>query len=170
MRVARTWYVLLMPAVCAWSFACGGKSSSTAESTAAKSGGATAPASAVPHGDHTARHGGLVLMNGDMHFEVVLHRSGQYRVFFSDAVRNEMPASAASDVKVAIKRLGQPEEQVPLEIDDRDESWTARGRPVPEAESLARISYSFRGQPYWIDLPIEMPAAAVPNPHATQTP
>jgi len=25
-----------------------------------------------PHGDHTAHHGGMVLMNGDVHYEVVM--------------------------------------------------------------------------------------------------
>ena len=117
MTVERSWCVALMAAVFTWSVACGGMSSSTAESTAATSDGATAPPSAAPHGDHTPRHGGVVLMNGDTHFEVVLDRTGQYRVFFSDVVRREMPASAASDVKITIKRPGQPDEEVPLEID-----------------------------------------------------
>ena len=29
----------------------------------------------VPHGDHNPHFGGLVLMNGDLHFEVVLARA-----------------------------------------------------------------------------------------------
>ena len=49
--------------------------------------------SAMAHLDHTPRHGGLVLMNGDLHYEVVLDRTGRYSVYFSDAVRTPLPPS-----------------------------------------------------------------------------
>ena len=68
-------------------------------------GGAAGPAANVtprdsqhqgittPHGDHSAHHGGLVLMNGELHYEVVFDRDGRHRVWFSDAVREDLPAS-----------------------------------------------------------------------------
>ena len=52
-----------------------------------------------PHGDHTPHHGGMVLMNGDIHYEVVLGRDGRHRIWFSDAVRNDLPASIASNLR-----------------------------------------------------------------------
>ena len=39
----------------------------------------------MAHGNHNPKYGGTVLMNGDMHFEVVLNRDGTYHVYFSDA-------------------------------------------------------------------------------------
>ena len=35
-------------------------------------------------------------MNGEMHYEVVFDRDGKHRVWFSDAVREDLPASVAS--------------------------------------------------------------------------
>ena len=105
-------------------------------------------------------------MHGDLHFEVVLDAAGAYGVYFTDAVRNELPASVASAVRITIMRPGQPEEHVMLQIDDRDESWTGRGQPVTAPDAIARISYSYYGQPYWIDLPFH--TKAVPDPHTRQ--
>jgi len=60
--------------------------------------------SAVPHGDHNPHHGGIVMMKGDdLHYEVVLDPSGrEYRVYFTDAVREELPASVAADVVLTL--------------------------------------------------------------------
>ena len=46
------------------------------------------------------------MMKGDdLHYEVVLDPSGRsHRVYFTDAVREELPASVASDVALTIKR------------------------------------------------------------------
>jgi len=68
---------------------------------AATSTPAAAPATGVPHGDHNPRHGGVVFMDGDLHFEVVLGRDGQHRLYFSDAMREELPAATASAVTAA---------------------------------------------------------------------
>src|SRR5438552_18962135 len=57
---------------------------------------------APAHTDHLPRHGGLVLMNGDLHFEVILNKEGRHRVYFSDAVRAELPASIASELTITI--------------------------------------------------------------------
>jgi hypothetical protein len=107
----------------------------------------------VPHGDHNPHHGGIVLMNGDLHFEVVLGRDGRHRVYFTDAVRNELPAATASSVTVTVTRKGQPDETIVLQIDDSGESWIGRGRPADAPAASARIAYTASGTPYFIDVP-----------------
>jgi hypothetical protein len=116
---------------------------------------ASAPAAgpAVPHGDHNPHFGGLVLMNGDLHFEVVLGRDGNVRVYFSDATRNELPAATASGVTITITSKSQAPEIVALHIDESGESWMGRGHPVADPEATARIAYTARGKPYFIDVP-----------------
>src|SRR5947209_1908347 len=54
--------------------------------------------SSAPHGDHNPRHGGIVMMKGEnLHYEVVLDASGRsHRLFFTDATREDLPASTAS--------------------------------------------------------------------------
>ena len=51
---------------------------------------------AMPHGDHSPHHGGTVYMYGEVHYEVILNGDGHHRVYFSDAVREDLPASVAS--------------------------------------------------------------------------
>ena len=108
----------------------------------------------VPHGNHDPKYGGVVLMNGDLHFEVVLRRDGRHQVYFSDAVREELPASIASRVSVTVTRAGAAPETVALQIDESGESWIGRGRPVEDpAHAAARITYTVQEKPYWIDVP-----------------
>src|ERR1700693_5616691 len=59
-----------------------------------------APVAGMAHGNHNPKYGGVVLMNGDLHFEVVAKAEGSYTVYFSDATRQELPASAVSDVRL----------------------------------------------------------------------
>jgi hypothetical protein len=114
-----------------------------------------APAT-VPHGNHDPKYGGVVLMNGDLHFEVVLGRNGTHRVYFSDAVREELPASIASAVTITVTRAGAAPETLALQIDESGESWVGRGRPVGDpAHANARIAYTVQSQAYWIDVPFE---------------
>ena len=58
----------------------------------------------TPHGDHSPHHGGIVMMNGETHYEVVLDKTGKHRVWFSNAVREDLPASIASGVVMVITR------------------------------------------------------------------
>ena len=74
----------------------------------------------APHGDHSPHHAGLVLMNGDVHYEVVMHTSGKYEVWFTDAVRTELPASVASRVRVEVTRPQAPPEAQPAETPAAD--------------------------------------------------
>jgi len=115
-----------------------------------------APAAAVPHGDHNPHHGGIVMMKGDdLHYEVVLDPAGRgYSVYFTDAVREELPASVASTVELTIKRPVAADERVQLRIDDAGESWVGSGQPVNDpTKTTVRVAFSIRGEPYWIDLP-----------------
>ena len=96
------------------------------------------------------------MMKGDdLHYEVVLDPAGRgYGVYFTDAVREELPASVASTVELTIKRPAAADERVPLRIDDAGESWMGSGQPVNDpAKTTVRVAFSIRGEPYWIDLP-----------------
>jgi hypothetical protein len=111
---------------------------------------------AVPHGDHNPHHGGIVMMKGDdLHYEVVLDPAGRaHHVYFTDALREELPASVASEVSLTIHRPKTADERIPLQIDDSGESWIGRGHPVADpAATTVRVGFSIRQEPYWIDLP-----------------
>jgi len=121
---------------------------------------ADASAGAKPHGDHNPHHGGIVMMRGDLHYEVVCDRTGRgHHVYFTDAVRDELPAAVASAVTLTVKRPKAPEETIDLRIDDDGESWVGSGRPVddPQATS-ARVAFTINREPYWIDIPFAAPA------------
>ncbi len=111
-----------------------------------------------PHGDHTPHHGGIVLMNGDVHYEVVLDPSGRHAVWFTNAVREDLPASIARDVTMRVARPDLPVETLPLQIDDAGESWIAGGQPVSGPDVVVSLRFEMGGQPHEIDLPF-VPAA-----------
>lgn len=111
----------------------------------------------APHGDHSPHRGGMVLMKDDLHFEVVLDRKGRHQVWFTDAVRNELPASVASNVTMIVARPGQPPEKLALAIDENGESWTASGRAVDGDDVMVTVAYAVEGAPYEIELPFFIP-------------
>jgi hypothetical protein len=107
----------------------------------------------TPHGDHSPHHGGLVLMRGELHYEVVLDRGGKHRIWFSNAVREDLPASVASKVVMMVTRKDAPDETIALQIDDNGESWVGAGQPVIGNDVMVKISYEVRGEPYEIEVP-----------------
>jgi hypothetical protein len=109
----------------------------------------------TPHGDHTPHHGGLVLMNGELHYEVVVDPEGRHRIWFSDAVREDLPASIASNVRMIVRRKGEKPEPVALAIDDAGESWAGRGQKV-SGEVMVMITYDVRGVPHQVDIPFTL--------------
>jgi hypothetical protein len=121
---------------------------------------AVAPADAAhqnvtgPHGDHTPHHGGLVLMNGDVHYEVVFDPNGRHEVWFTDAVRRELPASVASGVTMEVARPGAAVETLALAIDDAGEAWVANGRPLAGEGVMVKVRYALQGEPYEIEVPV----------------
>ena len=114
----------------------------------------------MPHGDHRPRYGGLVLMNGNLHFEVVAHPDGHYRVYFSDEVRRELPASTVSEVVLTVTRPHSRPETVILNVDEAGESWVATGKPLESPEATIRVAFVMDEKPYWIDVPWSQPVPA----------
>jgi hypothetical protein len=125
-----------------------------------------AAAGTVPHGDHNPHHGGIVLMKGDLHFEVVPDAGGHHRLYFTDAARADLPAAVAQTVSLTIHRPDGTDEIVSMHIDEAGESWEAAARPLdrPDATTL-RIAFTLRhDQPYWIDVPVRPAAAPTKHP------
>ena len=123
---------------------------------AAPAAAATATGGSVPHGDHNPHHGGIVMMKGDdLHYEVVLDPAGRaHHVYFTDALREDLPASVASDVSLTIHRPKAADERIALQIDEAGESWIGSGHAVADpAATTVRVAFSIRQEPYWIDLP-----------------
>jgi hypothetical protein len=106
-----------------------------------------------PHGDHTPHRGGMVLMNGDVHYEVVFAKDGRHQVWFTDAVRSDLPASVATAVTMNIQRPGAAPEAVTLTIDEAGEAWVASGRPIEGDGVMVTLRYALQGEPLEIELP-----------------
>jgi hypothetical protein len=108
----------------------------------------------TPHGDHSPHHGGLVLMNGEVHYEVVFDSQGKHRVWFSDAVREDLPASIAADVVMAVTPKMGAATTFALTIDDSGESWVADGSHPLAGGDMVKLSYKLRGEPFEIEIPV----------------
>jgi hypothetical protein len=149
-------------AIVAIAFAFGScrQNSAPAQTPPATTATPDAPASTKPHGDHNPHHGGIVMMKGDLHYEVVFDPTGHaHRLYFTDAVRDELPAAVASAVSLTIKRPKTAEEAIAMRIDDDGESWIGSGRPVDEPQQTsARVAFTIEHEPYWIDIPFATPA------------
>ena len=135
------------------SAACSSKPAETPVETTKKPADSQHAGITTPHGDHSAHHGGLVLMNGETHFEVVFGKDGKHQVWFSDAVREDLPASIAANVVMVITPKMGATETLALKIDDSGESWIADGNPLASGD-IVRLTYSMRGEPYAIEIPV----------------
>lgn len=95
----------------------------------------------------------MVMMNGDMHYEVVLDRNGKHHVWFSDSVREELPASVASNVVMVVTPKMGADETMKLKIDDSGESWVADGHPLASGDVI-KLTYSVKGEPFEVEIPV----------------
>jgi len=97
-------------------------------------------------------------MNGETHYEVVFDGGGKHRVWFSDAVRDDLPASIASKVAMTVTRPGgAAAEALALQIDESGESWIANGQPIAGSDVMVKLSIVSRGEPYEIEIPLPNP-------------
>jgi len=99
----------------------------------------------------------MVLMRDDMHYEVVFDRGGQHHVWFTDAVRSDLPASVASNVTMIVTRPDAPVETLQLSIDESGESWVAKGQPVAGDNVMVKVAYTVEGTVYDVELPFFIP-------------
>lgn len=106
-----------------------------------------------PHGDHSPHHGGLVLMNGDVHYEVVLGANGRHALWLTNAIREDLPASIASNVRLVVTRPDAPPESLAMAIDDAGESWIATGKPLEGPDIMVTVSYELLGELHEVEIP-----------------
>ncbi len=116
----------------------------------------------LPHHDHSSRRGGLVLMDGDVHFEIVADFAGSHTVLFSDEYRRPLPASAIEEATLTVMRKGQARETLAFTSAGEDGTWSATGAPIRSPSVDVEFVYRRRGaaEPYSIELTIENPDAA----------
>ena len=94
-------------------------------------------------------------MYKDIHFEVVFNPGGRHRIYFSDATRQDLPASVATRVTLSVERPSFTSEIVQATIDGEGESWIADGAPVKGKDVVVRVAFNLPDDSYWIDLPFE---------------
>ena len=96
-----------------------------------------------------------MMKGNDLHYEVVLDPAGRaHRLYFTDAVREDLPASIASEVALTIHRPQGADERIAMQIDEAGESWIGGGRAVDApGQTSVRVAFTIRGEPYWIDVP-----------------
>jgi hypothetical protein len=152
------WFYTVVLSLVIGSVACSTPVEQPAPPTTEKPAGSQHAGITTPHGDHSPHHNGMVMMNGDMHYEVVFDKAGRHRVWFSDAVREELPASIASNVVMTITRPMGAAETLALAIDDSGESWVAAGAPLDESGTTVKLTYSVRGEPFEIEIPFVPPS------------
>ncbi len=111
--------------------------------------------------DHTALQGGMVAMSGDMHLEVLSLRSGEVRLWVTDAFRKPVPLSG---MKGTVESAGQ---SVPLTPEPGGQFLAAK-LPASDQERETTVRLPMPGDPeYFItflltpkDAPSAVPAPA----------
>ena len=96
-------------------------------------------------------------MNGELHYEVVIDPDGVHRIWFSNAVREDLPASVAGNVRMIVRRKGEAPEPVALTIDEAGESWVGRGQRVT-GNVMVMITFDVGGAPHEVDIPFTISA------------
>ena len=91
-----------------------------------------------------------------------------HRLYFSDAMRGELPAAVVEEVRITIRRTSEDgtEELEPLSprIDEFGEAWIAAGRPIEGDDTVGIVYFRFEGAPYEIESPFIMETPMV-DPH-----
>ncbi|MFK7829372.1 MAG: hypothetical protein AB8B57_06300 [Congregibacter sp.] len=111
----------------------------------------------MEHGDHVSKFGGLVLMYGLRHFEIVANTDGFVALHLSDAMRKPMPAVTVSDVTVEVERQGGVFEYITMAVSETGDYWRGNGDPLDEVEgTTVHLAFIAFGAPYVYALPLEV--------------
>lgn len=105
------------------------------------------------HGNHDAKHDGFVMMYLEMHFELVVPEQGGIQLYYSDALRNDLPAAVVADVSVEIERSGNNIEPVAMMISASGDHWMGESTPVTSIDDIVRVAFLFQGEPFVLDIP-----------------
>ncbi|HYH96059.1 cupredoxin domain-containing protein [Hyalangium sp.] len=128
-------------------------------------GHAAPPAGGMKEHDHTPLQGGIVAMSGDMHLEVLSLRSGEVRVWVTDAFRKHVPLTG---MKGTVEAGGQ---RAPLTPEPGGQFLTAK-LPASDEERETTVHLPMPGDPeYFITFmltPKEAQAASPTAPAATE--
>jgi len=111
------------------------------------------------HGTHDAQHGGFVMMYDDIHFELAASALGIVEVYYTDAVRAQLPAATVSDVVVEVERSDGSIENLAMDISSDGGFWTGAGKPIMSADDIIRIGFVFQNNPLVLDVPFSAMAA-----------
>ncbi|MEE4278253.1 MAG: hypothetical protein V2I82_07310 [Halieaceae bacterium] len=107
------------------------------------------------HGDHNPAFGGLVLMYGVLHFEIVARPEGAIQLHLSDAMRTPMPATTVSDVTVEVERADGSFEAVAMALSDAGDFWQGSSAPLEDGEATTvHLAFVAFGDPYIYALPL----------------
>jgi hypothetical protein len=113
---------------------------------------------AAPH-DHTSHHGGLVLMDGELHFELFVGFDGRHRVHYTDGHRRPLPPGAMKSVHLKIKHGTGTDEELTL-LSGEGGAWSGRGRLIDGAKVDVTLTHVTRtGHRYSIDVPVTRSSA-----------
>ncbi|MEP7123955.1 MAG: hypothetical protein ABJE95_23715 [Byssovorax sp.] len=105
----------------------------------------------TPHVDHSPRHGGVVMMSGDVHIELVVGPSGSVFLYPSNATRTPIPPSEAQGT-IRIDRPGS-RAILPLRPDPASGALTVAG-PPPKAAADYTYSLQIRRSPVTMTLTV----------------
>jgi hypothetical protein len=105
------------------------------------------------HGNHDPHHDGFVSMYLDLHIEVVVLAAGGVQLYYTDAVRAELPAAVVSEVEVQIERKRVKPETVTMSISAGGDFWQGRARPLTDPEAIIRVAFLFEGRPVILEVP-----------------
>ena len=113
-----------------------------------------------PHSDHNPHHRGVLMMNGDLHFETVVEESGRISVYFSDAYRRPLLASVVEDMELILHPDESGEEILDVKPDASATHWVGQGGAVDTAGVNVLVAFTFKEEPFAIELEVAHPLTA----------